>query len=79
MVIESRHPVEGGDFHRFHRFPRGTAVNQFGFVKAINSFRQFVVVAVTTASYRRFYARLAEALDGVAGDFNRWCQTLSVP
>jgi hypothetical protein len=46
-------------------------MNQLGLVKVIDGFRQGIVVAIATASYRWFYARLAEALGVADGNILR--------
>ena len=52
-MIEPSHPFEGGEFKRFHHFPRGPAMDQLGFVKAVDGFSQRIVVAVALAADRR--------------------------
>src|SRR6188474_2295303 len=71
VVVEPRHPFKRSQFDGLHRFPRGTAMDQLSLVEAIDSFRQCVVVAVAPTSYRRFYARLAEALGVADGNILR--------
>ena len=53
LMIEPSHPFEGGEFKRFHHFPRGPAMDQLGFVKAVDGFSQRIVVAVALAADRR--------------------------
>ena len=54
VVVKPGHPFEGGQFQSFFRFPRCPAVNQLGFVQAVDGLGQGVVVAVTaTACWRR--------------------------
>ena len=51
MVIEPGYPFERCQFDSLHRFPRGSAVNQFCLVEPVDGFRQRVVVAVASTSY----------------------------
>ena len=65
LMIEPSHPFEGGEFKRFHRFPRGPAMDQLGFVKAVDGFSQRIVVAVALAADRRLDPGFCQSL-GVA-------------
>ncbi len=62
MVIEPRHPFERGEFHRFHGFPGGTPMNQFGFVEAVDGFGERIIVAVTLAADGRLDAGFSQTL-----------------
>ena len=64
-VVKPGHPFEGGQFQSFFRFPRCPAVNQLGFVQAVDGLGQGVVVAVTATAHRGCNFGLCQPL-GVA-------------
>ena len=71
LMIEPSHPFEGGEFKRFHHFPRGPAMDQLGFVKAVDGFSQRIVVAVALAADRRLDPGLGQTLGIANGDILR--------
>lgn len=58
-------PFKGGQFERFHCFPRSFVVDQLGLVESIDGFSHGTVVAVALAADSRFDPGLGGAL-GVA-------------
>lgn len=62
MVVEPVYPVQRGQFDGFPGFPGAASMNQLRFVQPVDSLGQGVVVAVATASNRRFDAHLSQAL-----------------
>ena len=62
VLIEPGHPFQRCQFHCFTTFPRCPPVDQFGFVQAVDRFRQCVVIAVTATANGRFNARLSQSL-----------------
>lgn len=61
-MIEPVHPFERGVFDRFQMVPGSSMVDEFGFVQAVDGFRQGVIVGIANAADRRGNASLGQAL-----------------
>ena len=70
-MVEPGYPFEGGQLQGLDGFPRGTAVDQFSLVEAIDGFGQGVVVTITLAADGRFDAGLGQSLGVADGNLLR--------
>ncbi len=62
VVVEPGHPFQRGKRHSFIGFPWCSAVDQLGFIEAVDGLRERGVVAVAFAAHRGLDARLGQAL-----------------
>ena len=60
-VVETVHPLQGGQLQRFLGLPRCPAVYQLSFVKPVDRFCQGVVVAVAAAANGGLNASLCQS------------------
>ena len=61
-MVEPVHPFQGCQFHRFPGFPRCQTMDQFRLVQPVHGLGQGVVIAVSLAPDRGFYAGFGETL-----------------
>lgn len=61
-VVEPIDPAEGGQFQILHVAPWPLAIDQLGFVEAVNRLGEAVVVAATNAAGRWFDASFGRSL-----------------
>src|SRR4029450_5496339 len=71
MVVEPRDPLEGGQLDRLWRLPRGSTMDELGFVQPVDRLGQRVVVAVALAPPRRLDPTFDQPLGVADGDVLR--------